>query len=203
MKFEIQAQELENALRNIKPYTSADSTVPALHNIRIRFTPTDVAVDATDRYAVAQYRMTRHDISSESGEFLIHKSALDVLLPALKARRTTAHVAVGDAVEVAGVSVPLADGDFPAIDRLWPDHLPEPADPFALRQSVVKRLGQYRPLDRRDDLPFQVFAGAMGKPVVVLRGDRFRVLAVSLSEGTSSMGQADGWYGGWRDVCTN
>ena len=203
MKFEVDAREFENALRNIKAYTSTDSATPVLHNIRIRFTPNDVVVDATDRYAVAQYRTPRQDVDGGSGSFMIHKSALDVLLPALKSRKITVDVVATEVVAVAGVSVPLAEGDFPAIDRLWPDRLPEPSDPFALRPSVMKRLGQYRPLDRRDDAPFQVFAGEAGTPIVVLRGERFRVLAVSLSEGTSLMGRSGGCYEGWRDVCPN
>ena len=199
MKFETAAPNLENALRNIKPYTSTDDATKVLHHIRIRFTETDVVVDATDRYAVAQYRIPRLDAGG-NGSFLMHKSALDVLLPALKQQKFGVGVSVGDELTVAGVSVPLGDGDFPAVERLWPATLPEPSGPFALQPSALKRLGQYKPMGRGDNSPWQLFAGEARKPIVVLRGEFFRVLVMGVGEASSLLSRADGWYSEWANV---
>lgn len=180
MKFAVDARNLDWALRNVKPHASTDTTLTGITQLQIQV-GADIRVDATDRYTVGQARIDREDEDfGEPGVFHIHSADLAVILPTLKGIRGNVAVTVhDDRVEFGSIRVNRPDAPFPAIDKLWPECLPDNAQEFGINASLAKKLAGYKPADKHDNgFSWQVYAGETGKPMILIRNESFRVLAL-------------------------
>ena len=137
---------LNFAIKAAIPHASKDKNVPVLNTVLIR--PGDVI--ATDRYTMVKslHNLTDHNIPDDG-----------VLIRVDDAKRLTketiSQVTVLDGVVTfvtygGSITVAVADGDYPAVERLIPERSDEPTPPlppFGLNPSYLERLA-YRHVKR-------------------------------------------------------
>lgn len=134
------------AIKAAIPHASKDKNVPVLNAVLIR--PHDVL--ATDRFTMVKsdHNLTDHNIPDDG-----------VLISATDAKRLTRETitqvtvldeAVTFVTHGGSITVPIAEGDYPAIERLIPERSDEPSPalpPFGLNPAYLERLA-YRHVAR-------------------------------------------------------
>lgn len=137
---------LNFAIKAAIPHASKDTTVPVLNAVLIR--PHDVL--ATDRYTMVKSSHDLTDHTLPDGGVLVHTDDAKRLI-----KETIVQVVVLDNVVTfvthnGSITVPVADGNYPLIERLIPERSDEPTPPlppFGLIPSYLERLA-YRHVKR-------------------------------------------------------
>ncbi|GAA1639124.1 hypothetical protein GCM10009700_27610 [Brevibacterium sanguinis] len=178
----VTSAELIAAVKRVIPHTAAaNQYLPVLECIRFEVRGGYLTLSATDRFTLIE---TRIGLSVEVGEddsfvFLANAKRLKDLLPAFKAGRL---VTVTDGGEFNSIHVPGNDGDFPAVNKLWPDRFMEVSPHrFGLGVEHVKKLAALPQGRDEKRIPLVFGQGPDAgerKPLVVVFSDHTRVLVM-------------------------
>lgn len=137
---------LNFAIKAAIPHASKDKNVPVLNAVLIR--PHDVL--ATDRFTMVKsdHNLTDHNIPD--GGVLVHTDDAKRLTKETISQVIVLDNAVTFTTHAGSITVPIAGGDFPPVERLIPERSDEPMPsfpPFGLNPSYLERLA-YRHVKR-------------------------------------------------------
>lgn len=183
----VNTEQLIAAIKRVLPHVAkASAGVPVLENIRFKTIGEHLVLSATDRYTAIESRVQLSEVDQQTPvEFLASGAQLKALLAALKMNVLTLITAPADdgPVEFNGSKVyGLGDGEYPSVDRLWPDSFEHVApDVIALGVDQLKKMTAL-PQGRADKGTPMVFGHPRNaesrKPLVILFGDHTRVLVM-------------------------
>lgn len=184
--FYVNREELIHALTVAKGFATKDSTVPILAAVRLTVRGNHLVATATDRYKLVESRVA---VTSEDGaegfDAVIPVSMVPTVVAAVKATGKTVPVGVERVtvglVRICGVDVYEVAGEYPRVEKLWPDELPT-GGTFSVGDGAV--FGLLKARTRRHPEPLRVFPqdNESRKGLVAMRGDHTRALVMPLRD---------------------
>ena len=197
----INAANLENALRNTILFASTDKALPVLNAVQVHARDGEVTTNATDRYVLGYARAQSTDVTviHEPGTVLLSVADCKDLANALKAERDRTDSTPVNLTHDRGNGKVTAtfpwtgaqrtylavEGDYPKIRALFPDRVPSNpvAAPWAMSPKILKVIASLKDhRGRRGGVESVTFAPTENpsKPLPFMYGDWFRGLAMPI-----------------------
>lgn len=206
MTLTVKTEDLTTAIKRVLPHLATPAqNLPVLEDIRFTLHGDHLVLTGCDRYTIGEVRIAVEVNDGDAATaFYANGKRLKEILPALKADAGTAiQVTDSGVASFGGLDVPHADGDYPAVDRLWPDEFTPLAEAVTgILPEHLKKLTAVSPTrqEKADQTcwRFGQQSSAAGKPLLALFGQGMRVLLMPVSKGAEHFpetGRAD--YESW------